>query len=217
VAHEIRIVIADDHPIFRQGLKQVIESDPSLKVVAEADDCDLAIARIREHTPEVAVLDVEMPGGDGFEVARSVRDDHLAVGLIFLTMYRDERLFNTALDIGVKGYVLKDSAVTDVVGAIKAVAAGHHFISPTLSGYLINRDRRAAALPGRVPGINSLSPTERQVIKLIAEYKTSREIADTLCVSVRTVEHHRANISVKLNLKGSHALLKFAVEHVSEF
>jgi len=217
VAPEIRVVIADDHPIFRQGLKQVIESDPSLKVVAEADDCDLAIARIREHTPEVAVLDVEMPSGDGFEVARAVRDDHLAVGLIFLTMYRDERLFNTALDIGVKGYVLKDSAVTDVVGAIKSVAAGRHFISPALSGYLINRDRRATTLPERVPGINSLSPTERQVIKLIAEYKTSREIADTLCVSVRTVEHHRANIAVKLNLKGNHALLRFAVEHVSEF
>jgi DNA-binding NarL/FixJ family response regulator len=213
---EIRVVIADDHPIFRKGLKEVIEADQRLRVVAEAEDCETAIARIREHKPEVAILDVEMPGGDGFEVARAMRDDQLPVALIFLTMYKDERLFNTALDIGVKGYVLKDSAVTDVVGAVKAVAQGQHFISPTLSGYLINRDRRADALAGVAPGVSGLSPTERSIIKLIAEYKTSREIADQLCVSVRTVEHHRANIAVKLNLRGSHALLKFAVEHLSE-
>jgi DNA-binding NarL/FixJ family response regulator len=213
---EIRVIIADDHPIFRQGLRQVLEMDSKLKIVAEADDGEAALARIEELRPDVAILDIDMPGRDGFEVARSLRDMRLPVEVIFLTMHRDEHFLNSALDAGVKGYVLKDSAVTEIVNAVKTVADAQSFISPQLSTHLINRMSRAASLADRQPGVADLSPTERRVLKMIAEYKTSKEIADQLCIGSRTVEHHRSSIATKLQLKGSHALIKFAVEHQSE-
>src|SRR5688572_5874370 len=121
---EIRIMIADDHPIFRQGLRQVIEADHGLNIVAEAADGETTLERLSQCDAEILVLDVDMPNKDGFEVARSIREQRLPVKVIFLTMHKDERFFNTALDLGVKGYVLKDSAVTEIVGSIRAVAAG---------------------------------------------------------------------------------------------
>jgi DNA-binding NarL/FixJ family response regulator len=214
---EIKIVIADDHPIFRQGLRQIIELDPLLKVAGEAGDGETALEQIRSNKPQVAVLDVDMPQMNGFEVAQAVREERLPLEVIFLTMYKDERIFNRAMDLGVKGYILKDSAATEVVGGIKAVVAGQNYISPVLSTYLLNRSRRAAVLAEQKPELNKLTQTERRVLKLIAEYKTSKEIADELFVSTRTIDAHRANICQKLELHGSHALLKFALEHKSEF
>ena len=213
---QIRIVIADDHPIVRKGLRQVIEGDPQLKVVAEADDGEAALQRIQELQPDVAVLDVNMPKLDGFGVARAVHEQHLPVEIVFLTMHKDEDIFNAAMDAGVKGYVLKDCAVTDIIGSIHAVLVGQNFISPQLSTLLLQRGRRAASLVEQKPALNQLTPTERRILKLIAEDKTSREIAEELFISVRTVENHRANICSKLELHGAHALLKFALQHKSE-
>lgn len=213
---EIRVVIADDHPVFRQGLRQIIEADPKLKIVGEAEDGEAALQLIQELCPDVAVLDVTMPVLDGFAAARALREQHLPVNLIFLTMHRDEHYLSAALELEVKGYVLKDSAIVEITDSIKAVAAGKNYISPTLSTYLINRNRRAAALVQQIPALDQLTPTERRVLKLVAEGKTSNEIADEMHIGVRTVEHHRSNIAVKLELKGSHALIKFAVKHQSE-
>ena len=213
---EIRIVIADDHPIFRRGLRSVIETDQQLKIVAEAEDGEAALEQIQILRPEIAILDREMPNRDGFEVMQEIQEKKLPVAVIFLTMYKDERFFNTALDRGAKGYVLKDSAVNDIIAGIKAVAAGQHFISPQLSTYLLNRRTRAISLIEQKPGLNDLTPTERQVLRLIAVNKTSKQIADELFIAVRTVEKHRANVCEKLDLRGSHALLSFALEHKSE-
>lgn len=213
---EIRIVIADDHPIFRRGLRNLIESDPKLKIVGEAEDGELALEHIRTLRPQVAVLDVAMPARDGFEVIRAVREEGLATAVIFLTMHQDERFFNAALDRGAKGYVLKDGAVNDILASIKAVAAGQNFISPALSTYLLNRNARSASLVAQKPSLNTLTDSERRVLQLIAANKTSREIAGELHVSIRTVEKHRANICQKLELRGSHALLNFALDHKSE-
>ena len=213
---EIQIIIADDHPVVRQGLRQTVEADAGLRVVAEAGDGREALARIKELKPQVAVLDIQMPALDGFGVARAVREEGLAVELIFLTFQRDEDVFNAALDLGVKGYVLKDSAVADVVACVRAVAAGQHYASPALTSHLVSRGRRAAALTAERPGLASLSPTERRVLRLISDYKTSKEIAAELSVSPRTVDTHRNNICQKLDLHGSHALMKFALAHKSE-
>ena len=213
---EITILIADDHPIFRQGLRQTIEVGVGLRVVAEAGDGEEALARIRELGPAVAILDIQMPRLDGFGVARAVRGEGLPVEIVFLTVYRDEDVFNAALDLGVKGYVLKDSAVSDVADCVRAVAAGRHYASPALTTHLFNRGRRAAALAEERPGLASLTPTELRVLHLIAEYKTSREIAAELFISPRTVETHRSNICQKLDIHGSHALMKFALAHKSE-
>lgn len=213
--NEIHIVMADDHPIVRQGLRQIIEADAALKIVAEAGDGKTALAQIVQHQPEVAVLDVDMPGQDGFSVARAVLQQKLVVEIVFLTIHREEEVFRAALDLGAKGYVLKDSAVTDIVAAIKAVATGEPFISPQLSSYLLKRSQSVADLNARKPGLEDLTPTERRILKLIAEDKSSKEIAGELFISHRTVETHRTNISRKLDLRGNLALVKFALEHKS--
>jgi DNA-binding NarL/FixJ family response regulator len=216
MASEIKVLIADDHPIFRQGLKQIIEREPYLRVVAEAADGETTLRQLPECGAEVAILDIDMPNKDGFEVVRAIRRQHWRGEVVFLTLHKDERFLNAALDLGVKGYVLKDSAVTEIVQCIKSVASGQDYVSPQLSGFLVRRSRRAAALAAAKPQIDELSPTERKILRLIADYKTSKEIASELCISIRTVEHHRANIGEKLELKGNHALLKFSVEHKSE-
>ena len=213
---EIRILIADDHPVFRAGLRQVIEMSAGLKVVAEAEDGTMALERVREHQPDVVVLDVDMPGMDGFEVVRALRQEKLPVEVVFLTMHKDEAMFNAAMNIEVKSYVVKDSAVTDIVASIRAAFAGHPFISPVLSSYLLNRRQRAGRLSQEKPGIDQLTPTERRILKLLSENKTSKEIAGELYVSHRTIENHRANICQKLGLHGNNALFQFAIEHKSQ-
>src|SRR5437016_8543294 len=155
--NEIQIVIADDHPIFRRGLRTVIESDPRLKVIGEAEDGEMALAIIENLRPQIAILDVAMPNKDGFEVLRTIEEKRLPLAVIFLTMHKDERFFNAALNRGAKGYILKDSAVNDIIAAIKAVAACQSFISPDLSTYLINRNTRATALVNQKPGLKDLT------------------------------------------------------------
>lgn len=208
-----RILIADDHPVFRQGLRLTIEADPHLTVIAEASDGDEALARLQDTPVDVAMLDVTMPLKDGFAVARAVKELRITVPIVFLTMHKDEHYLQAALDLGVKGYVLKDSAIVEIVSCLKAVVAGKDYVSPELSSYLIRRHKRAEALAAEIPELEQLTPTERRVLKLIAEGKTSREIASEMRIGIRTVEHHRNNITTKLDLHGSHALVKFAIQH----
>lgn len=210
---EISIVIADDHPVFRQGLRQIIEMEHSLKVVGEARDGAAALSMIEELKPDVAVLDINMPNMKGFDVAREIRQQGLKVGIIFLTMYDDERMFNEALNVGALGYLLKDSAISDIAESVRAVASGQHFISPSISRYLINRASRSATLSEKTPSLKDLTPSELRVLKLISEHQTSKEIAAQLFISYRTVENHRTNICQKLGIHGSNALIKFALEH----
>ena len=213
---EIQIIIADDHPIFRRGLRAIVEQEPNLKVVAEADNGEAALGYIYEYEPDVAVLDLDMPGKDGFEIVRAMQAKRLAVEIIFLTMHNSESIFNAALDLGIKGYVLKDSAMPEIIDGIKAVAGGRNYVSPQLSTYRANRGRRTAALLQQAPGLNDLTPAERHILKLIADEKTSQQIADELFISIRTVDRHRANICLKLNLHGTNALVKFAVVNKSD-
>ncbi len=207
---EIRLLIADDHPIVRQGLRQAIDSDVGIEVVAEAGDGLEALVKIRQTLPQVAILDIDMPKLDGFQVASAIRDEKLAVEIVLLTVHREESFMKKGLDLGARGYVLKDSAITDIVSAVKAAHRGQPFISPAMTAYLIK-----PRTSGGNEGLESLTPAERNVLKLIAQYKTTREIAETLFVSSRTIETHRHNICQKLHLQGSHSLMKFALEHLS--
>ena len=210
---QITVLIADDHPIFRKGLREIIEAEPSLQLVGEAEDGARALALIKELRPQVAVLDVDMPQLDGVSVARTVQQENLSTAIVLLTMHRNERFFNAALDLGVCGYVLKDSAISEIVAAIRAVTTGHRFVTPLLTDFLLNRHQFQSAAH---TGLTALTEAERRVLKLIAQYKTSQEIADELFISVRTVDRHRANIANKLDLKGAHALLQFALEHLGD-
>ena len=216
MAAEITVLIADDHPIVRKGLRDVIESDPQLKIVAETGDGQSALDQIEQLQPQVAVLDLDMPGKGGFDVVREMQRSRFATEVIIVTMHGEEDLFGEAMDLGVKGYVVKDTAVTDIIAGIKSVATGRHFISPQLSAYLVDRNSRATRLAAVKPSVADLTPSEKKILKLIGEGKSSKEIADLLFINYRTVENHRTNICTKLELHGSHALLKFALQHKSD-
>ena len=213
---EITLVIADDHPIFRQGLRQVIEMEPGLKVLGEASDGRAALALIQELKPDIAVLDLNMPHLKGFDVARETQRLELPVGIIFLTMHDDESMFNEALNAGASGYLLKDSATSDIVNSIRTVAAGQHYISPTISNYLMNRASRRESFAQQSPRVKDLTATELRVLKCIAQGQTSREIAEQLFISYHTVENHRHSICDKLDIHTKNGLVMFAVEHKSE-
>jgi DNA-binding NarL/FixJ family response regulator len=209
---EITIILADDHPIFRQGLRQAIEKEPQFKVLAEAGDGNTALQLIKSYQPLVAVLDLDMPEADGFGVARSVRELGLPTRIIILTMHKDELHVNQAVDLGVAGYLIKDGAVTEVIDCIKTVAKGREYFSPAVSAILLGRSRRATLQVG----ISDLTPTEKRVLLLLADLKTTKELAAELGVSPRTVDNHRAHICSKLGLQGSHALVKYAIQHKSD-
>jgi len=213
MSEHLKVLIADDHPLFRKALRQIIESDSRFEVVHEMENGEEVLTLLDEELPDIVVLDVDMPKLNGIEVARAIQKKELLVDVIFITMYKDEYMFNKAMDLGVRGYILKESAVSDITSGIRTVAEGKYYISPSISEYLVRRSGRSTTLPAHQRGIVDLTPTERRVLKLIAENKTSKEIAGGMSISPKTVERHRENISNKLNLHGAHTLLKFALEN----
>ena len=209
----IQVAIVDDHPLFRQGLRQMVEGDPRFQCIGEAGQGEAALALVERLKPDVLVLDLNLPDMSGLEVARQLQLRRSPTRVIILTMYKDEETFNRALDLGVKGFVLKENAVHDILSCLVAASQDEHYLSPSISGYLVQRRQNAELLSARKPGLSNLTKAERRVLKLIAEKKTSREIAAELFISPRTVEAHRSNICSKLELKGAHSLLHFALEH----
>jgi DNA-binding NarL/FixJ family response regulator len=209
----ITLVIADDHPLFRKGLREAVETDPTMSIAGEAANGTAALALILQHAPDMAILDIDMPQMGGLAVAREIQQRKLELDVIFLTMYREEDLFNEAMNVGARAYVLKDSAVDDIVTAIRTVADGKYYISPALTDHLVRRSDRAGKLLRHTPSLEDLTPAELRILKLIAGNKTSKEIADILSISYKTVENHRTSVASKLHLRGSHSLLKFALEN----
>jgi DNA-binding NarL/FixJ family response regulator len=157
-----------------------------------------------------------MPITDGIQVAQAIRDLRLPVRMVLLTAHKDEALVNKALDSGLHGYVVKDAAVSEIVECVRQVHGGQNYVSPQLSSILLKRRSRTAELAAATPGLDALSPTERRVLALVAQGKTSREIGEALFISPRTVESHRANIGEKLDLRGTNALITFAVANRSQ-
>ena len=209
----ITVLIVDDHPLFRQGLRQAVELDSRFQLIGESGDGKTALQLIEAKKPDVALLDVNLPGLSGLEIAHEVRTRGLATRLVILTMHKEEDTFNRALDLGVMGFVLKENAAEDVLTSLVQAARGEHYLSPSISGFLIRRRSRSAELTAEKPGLETLTKAEQRILKLIAEKRTSREIAAELFISPRTVEAHRANISAKLALSGSNSLLQFALEN----
>lgn len=213
--NKIKIIIADDHPIFRSGLKQIIEEEEGIEIIGEAADGQKAIELIQEKKPDIAILDVDMPKKTGFEVLKELQKSDDPVKIIFLTMYKEENLFNEAMDNGIRGYVLKESAADDICESIRLVAEGDYAISPLISKYLVKRMTMHEKLKKGKPSIDDLTHTERKILKSISENKSSKEIAEEYFISYKTVETHRSNISRKLELQGSLSLVRFALENKS--
>lgn len=206
------IILADDHPLMRKGLKEIIEEEGGFTVAAEANNGESALALIVQHLPLIAVLDIDMPKMSGLEVAAAVRKQKIPVRLIILTMYDTENMFTKAMEMGVMGYVLKDSAATEIVEALKNVRDGKHYITPALSGMLLRQSAQPGFRAEEQFSLSTLTATERKILKLVAQERSSKEIAEALFISPRTVDTHRNNICQKLDLHGSNALYKFALD-----
>jgi DNA-binding NarL/FixJ family response regulator len=209
----IDVLIADDHPLLRQGLRQTLEAD-NFRVMAEASDGQEALDWLEQRQLSIAILDVDMPKLNGFAVARAIRERQWEMKIVFLTVHREKAYVQQALKLGASGYVLKDSAITDIATCLHTILAGGTFFSPLLAEYL--NDDFAGGASVAQQDLSQLTVSELQVLRLIANYKSTREIAEVLFISPSTVETHRKNICCKLGLRGSHALIKFALTHLDK-
>ncbi|HOJ08880.1 MAG: response regulator transcription factor [Ignavibacteriota bacterium] len=208
---KVKIIIADDHPLMRKGIKDILEENKDWIVVGEAGDGQQTLELFKKLKPDVLIIDIDMPKLNGLEVIKIIKDDESMIRIIILTMYDEEIIFNRAMDLNVMGYVIKDSVVTEIYESVKNVLAGKHYISPSISGFLVKRDVKINTVPNYIAGISKLTPTERKILSLISKNYTSKSIANKLFVSVKTIETHRSNICQKLGIHGTNALLKFAL------
>lgn len=205
-----RILLADDHAVVRRGLRLVLDAEPDLEVVAEADDGAQAVETALNGGVHLAILDVTMPRKTGIQAAREISQRLSETRVLILSMHDNERYFFEALRAGASGYVLKSSADRDLVEACRATMRGEPFIYPDAAKALI-RDFLERAKDGEEAPEDPLSPRESEVVKLIAEGHTSRAIAETLVISEKTVERHRANILEKLGMRDRVELTRYAI------
>ncbi len=214
--NSISLLIADDHPIFLIGLVDLIEgsADP-YKIIYKTDNGLNALENIRKLNPEVAILDITMPGMNGLDILKELKKEDLQTKVIILTMYGDEEFFDKAIDLGVNGYILKENAADELLEGLKAIVSGKNYISHALSEYLIKKNRELKTFAEKIPPLKSLTFAERNVLKLISQNKTSKDIAGELCISPRTVDNHRTHICSKLGLMGRNQLLVFAIKNKS--
>jgi len=196
------LLIADDHPIFRLGLREVLNETSHYKIITEAEDGEQAIKRIQEYKPDIAILDISMPKVGGLDVIAQMRHWTQAPLFVLLSLYDDEVYIRKALAYGVSGYILKENTDEELLKCLDAVNQGERYLCSSIREKIVSSDNSK---------LNQLSQTERQIFSLVADLKTNTEIAQILSVSVRTIENHRFNICKKLNIKGKNALLKYAL------
>lgn len=209
----IRILIADDHSMIRTGLRTILQAHPDLEVVGEAADGHEAIHLARELHPDVVLTDISMPGpaGGGIEVTRRLRETLPRTSVLILTVHEDESLLREALRVGASGYVIKRAAESELVNAIQAVARGEMYIHSAMTRGLI-QDLAAPPSPPKTE-VESLTPREIEILRMLAKGYTNRQIAEVLRISVRTVEGHRANVMSKLDVHSRVELTGYAEEH----
>ncbi len=202
-----RVLIADDHPVFRQGLRLVIEAHPLVEVVAEAENGESALVQIRYLNPDLVFLDIAMPDRDGLSVLEHVRESDNATRVIMMTSYHEQAYLNRAMELKVNGYLLKDDSRDEIIQCLEQVLQGGTYISPSFS-------QSSLCIPRDFSDIRELksllTEKELKVLSLVARFMTSKEIARELNISYRTVQNHRLHISRKLGLRGIHQLSRFA-------
>ncbi|HYK58320.1 MAG TPA: response regulator transcription factor [Bryobacteraceae bacterium] len=207
----IRILLADDHTVMRRGLRLLLDSQPEFSVVAEASDGREAVEKAETVQPDVAVIDIAMPNLSGIEAAQRITSSLPDVAIVILSMHSDEGYVLRSLKVGAKGYLLKDSAEGDLIEAIKAVHRGKTFFSPEISKMLVEDYIREIRTRGVEDSYDLLTPREREILQLLAEGKSNKEIAQALNLSLYTVETHRRNLQEKLNLHSLAELILYAV------
>ena len=208
---KIRILIADDHTLFRNGICALLEDEPDMVVVGEADDGREAVRLASQLKPHVVLMDIAMPSLNGLEATRQIKREHPEINILVLTMYDHEEYFREMLEVGASGYIIKRAAATDLVSAIRAVYNGEAALSPAITRLLLE-DYLSRDTHREEDDPNALSSREREVLQLIAEGKTSREIAEILHLSVKTVQSHRTSLMQKLDLHDRGDLIKYAIQ-----
>lgn len=206
-----RVLLADDHQLMRSGVRLMLEREPDLTVVGEAGDGREAVALAKTLKPEVVVMDIGMPNLNGIEAALQMTQHNPELAVVMLSMHSDESYVLRALKAGARGYLLKDSAEADLIKAVHVVAGGKSFFSPAVSKVLLDDYVRKLKRSGTEDAYDLLTPREREILQLIAEGKSNKDVANLLNLSVYTVESHRSNLMEKLNLKGVPELILYAV------
>jgi DNA-binding NarL/FixJ family response regulator len=208
---DVRIVLADDHAIFIQGLRALLDDQDGLQVVSVASDGHETVRAVREHAPDVVLMDVTMPGMNGIEATRRIRAESPAVKVLCLSMHAEARFVTAMIEAGAAGYLPKDCDAEELMRAIRAVRAGQVYLSPAVAGAVVDGYR--ATTPAGDPDLASLTDREREVLQLIAEGLATKEIAERLNLSPKTVASHRENIMGKLEIRSVAGLTKFALRH----
>jgi two-component system response regulator NreC len=206
-----KVLIADDHAIVRAGLRTLIRAEAGLELVGEAAGGYEAIAMVEKTRPDVLVLDLSMPDLDGISVTRSIKPDFPDLRILILTLHEDEALLKEAVKAGAAGYILKRAAESELISAIQAILRGDLYVDPSMVRMLLGEPRQS--LPMQPASVETLTPREIEVLKLIVAGYTNRQVGEHLHISFRTVEGHRANISDKLGLRSRLELVRYAREH----
>jgi DNA-binding NarL/FixJ family response regulator len=206
----IKVLIADDHQIVRDGLRSMLEKEPWIKVVGEAEEGRTTLRLARELAPDVIIMDVSMPDLNGIEATRQIVAEFPTIKVIALSMHNDRRFVLNMIKAGAKGYLLKDSAFKELAKAIKVVVSNQTYLSGEIADILV-QDYLSVATPDEFSAFHLLSPREREVLQLLAEGKSSNQIAENLHISVKTVETHRAQLMAKLKIKSIAELTKYAI------
>lgn len=209
---KIKLLLADDHTVLRAGLKALFNAQPDMEVVAEASDGEEAIRMSRELSPDVVLMDISMPGISGFKATSEIRKQNPAVKILALTMHDDDSYLHQMLRAGADGYVPKKAADTELMAAIRASYRGEHFIHSSVASGLVTMARQQEPELLKNKGAGVLSQRETEVLQLLALGYTNQQIAEELCLSVKTVESYRARIKAKLGLEGRAHLVRYAIE-----
>jgi two-component system response regulator NreC len=209
---KIRILLADDHTLFRQGIKTLVTSEPDLEVVGEAANGNEAIDKATELRPDVVLMDIGMPGPSSFETTRQIKRDRPETKVLFLTMYDDEDYLVESMEVGGNGYVLKDSPATELLSAVRETYRGGSFLSPRMLAQLVDDFRSRIKSADRVPRFATLTPREKEVLKMLAEGNSVKEVACQLNLSVKTIEAHKFNLMRKLDIHNKAQLVQYAIQ-----
>jgi two-component system response regulator NreC len=211
VANKIRVLLADDHTILRDGIRALLDDQVDMEVIGEAEDGHSTVKLVAKLTPDVVVMDIAMPLLNGLEATRQIQRDYPQVKVLILTMHENEEYIRQVLAAGALGYVLKDAAARDLLGAIRAIHQGEAVLSPAITRLVIEDYLRWGDIRPADTS-NGLTPREREVLQLIAEGYTNKEIAEILSLSVKTIQSHRTNLMSKLDLHNRGELIKYAIQ-----
>lgn len=209
---KIRILVCDDHTILRDGIRLLLDSQPDMQVIGEAGNGHEAVEKARTLKPDIILMDIAMPGLNGLEATKQIRHDNPHARVLVLTMYESDEYISRMLEAGVQGYVLKKAAGSDLVHAIYAINQGEAFLYPSITKRLVEDYLRRVETGQERASFNGLTAREREVLQLIAEGYSSQQIAQTLSLSVRTVQNHRAHIMEKLGMHDRGELIKYAIQ-----